>query len=142
MSLKRFKPYYFNVKRIFNIVKKGEKINKMSDGKGGMPQGIRTVILWTLGIGVLALILIVLLILFGNLSGNVGFEVGTEGYNNTQSVITDYSESATNTSSQFPVVGTIIGIALLLVILIGVLIFAIKKLMAVSGSSGSNASFG
>ena len=112
-------------------------------GTNGMPQGIRTVILWTLGIGVLALILIVLLILFGNLSGNVGFAVGTEGYNNTQQVIGNYSESAINTAAQFPVVGTIIGIALLLVILIGVLIFAIKKLMAVSGGSGSsNASFG
>jgi hypothetical protein len=115
----------------------------MADGKGGMPQGMKTIILWTLGIGILALILIVLLILFGNLSGNVGFASGTAGYNNTQSVIGNYSLSATNTSAQFPVVGTIVGIALLLLILIGVLVFAIRKLMGVTNvAGGSNASFG
>ena len=52
-------------------------------------------------------------------------------------MIGNYSESATNTSAQFPVVGTIIGIALLLVILIGVLIFAIKRLMGVAGAGSS-----
>jgi hypothetical protein len=112
--------------------------------ENNMPKGLQTVIMWSLGIGILALIFIVLLILFGNLSGNVGFAVGTEGYNNTQSVIGNYSLSATNTSAQFPVVGTIIGIALLLIILIGVLIFAIRKLMGVTtgATGGSNASFG
>ena len=112
----------------------------MAENSSGMPQGLKTVIMWSLGVGILALIFIVLLILFGNLSGNVGFAVGSEGYNNTQAVIGNYSLSATNTSAQFPVVGTIIGIALLLVILIGVLIFAIRKLMGVTSASGSNKS--
>ena len=117
----------------------------MAKGSGGMPQDIKTVLFWGLGIGILGLSLLILLIIFGNLSGNVGFAVNTQGYNDTQAVILNYSQSATNTAGQFPVVGTILGIALLLAILIGVLVFAIRKMMGVAGStggSGSNASFG
>jgi len=112
---------------------------------GGMPDGIKTVIFWALGLGVISLILIVLLILFGNLSGNVGFSSGSQGYNDTQNVILNYSASATNTSAQFPTIGTILGIAILLVVLIGVLVFAVRRLMGVTnsmGGGGSNASFG
>ena len=50
-------------------------------------------------------------------------------------VITNYTQSAVNTSDQFPTVGTIIGVAILLVILIALLIFAIRKMMGVSGAS-------
>ncbi len=116
----------------------------MAKGTGGMPQDVRTVLMWGLGIGILGMTLLILLIIFGNLSGNVGFASGTAGFNDTQAVIGNYSTSAVNTASQFPVTGTILGIALLLAILIGVLVFAIRKMMGVaSASSGSgNASFG
>ena len=112
--------------------------------QSGMPEGIKIAMGWAIGIGSIALILLIMLILFGNLSGNVGFASGTQGYNDTQNVITNYSKSATNLSEQFPVVGTIIGIALLLVVLIGILLFAIRKKMGITGgvSSGSNQSFG
>ena len=112
--------------------------------KGGMPQDIKTVLFWGLGIGILALALLILSIIFGNLSGNVGFDVGTQGYNDTQHIIGNYTESAVNTAQQFPVTGTILGIALLLSILIGILVFAIRKMMGVAnvGSGDSNASFG
>ena len=53
-------------------------------------------------------------------------------------LIRNYTKGATNTSTQFPVVGTIIGVALLLLILIGVLIFAITKLGGVSSVGGSS----
>ncbi len=115
-------------------------------GKGngaGMPQGLKTILGWALGIGVIALVLLILAILFGNLSGNVGFADQTSGFNDTQNIIQNYTTSAVNIASQFPVVGTIIGVALLLVILIGVLIFAISKMLGVANASGSsNASFG
>lgn len=115
----------------------------MAQNGGGMPEGIKTSIMWVLGIGIIALILLVMLILFGNLSGNVGFSANTLGYNNTQSVINNYSTSATNVSAQFPVTGTIVGVALLLIILIGVLIFAVKKMMGVTQvAGGSNVNFG
>jgi hypothetical protein len=185
-----------------------DKINR------GLPGGMKTAIYWVLGIGIIALILLVLLILFGNLSGNLGFgqesvsvtnnTIGLTNINFSQSVgrinpiltdvvvinasggetitssnytisegtiiaiagtnyagvivnasatlsydefgkiyteelITNYSESATNVSAQFPVTGTIVGVALLLVILIGVLIFAVKKMMGMTNgvSTGS-----
>ena len=115
----------------------------MANGKGGMPEGLKTVMMWVIGIGVIALVLLIMVILFGNLSGSVGFATGSQGFNDTQSIILNYTQSATNTSAQFPVVGTIIGVALLLVILIGVLVFAISKMMGVANvTGGSNASFG
>ena len=74
----------------------------------------------------------------------MGFTDGSQGFNDSEAVILNYTKSATNTSSQFPTVGTIIGIAILLAILIGLLIFAIRKMMGVAaapgGSSGSRPS--
>lgn len=179
--------------------------------QGGMPQEMKTLLGWVLGLGVIALTGLVMLILFGNLSGNVGFgqdslsfynetitlsdtgstptsassrvngalssiimtnatdgtvvasgNYSTSGvvftpaedaeYNgtsvnvsatvtydstgkvNTDNTIGNYTTSVTNTSSNFPTVGTIIGIAILLLILIALLIFAIGKLMGVAGS--------
>ncbi len=112
--------------------------------KDGMPEDVKTVLFWGLGIGILGLALLILVIIFGNLSGNVGFAVDTQGYNDTQSIILNYTASAVNTAKQFPVTGTILGIALLLAILIGILVFAIKKMMGVAsvGAGDTNASFG
>ena len=118
----------------------------MANGKsGGMPDGMKAVMGWTLGVGIIAFILLILVIIFGNLSGNVGFASGTQGFNDTQNIILNYTLSATNTAAQFPTVGTIVGIALLLLILIALLIFAITRMMGVAnvtGTSSSNASFG
>ena len=111
--------------------------------EGGMPDGVKSAIGWTVGLASIALILVIVLILFGNLSGNTGFAEDSAGFNNTENVIGNYSESAVNTAAQFPVVGTIIGIAILLVVLIGILIFAITKMMKVANmGGGSYSSFG
>ncbi len=209
---------------------------------GGMPPEIRTVLMWGLGIGILAMTLLILSVIFGNLSGNTGLPDSTtnisvtnesddslaqlvyvntttytlNGFNSswssiavetiladanqsngsqtgitklpsgytltvpsanftlsssgvlenattfvypnvtltysyiytfagqikrdTESIITNYTASALNTSKQFPVTGTILGIALLLAILIGILVFAIRKMMGVAGSSGAGGS--
>ncbi len=199
----------------------------MSDNKGGIPRDVRTVLFWGLGIGMLALMLLIMAIIFGNLSGNLGFDSDTttitvanettssavglwlnlttytlSGYNSTwgsitvvgvynfsdasglnssqyslssvgviqngtnteyanvsmdytyvhsfqgqsekgvEAIIGNYTESAVNTSKQFPVTGTILGIALLLTILIGILVFAIKKMMGVAGAGNSKESLG
>jgi multisubunit Na+/H+ antiporter MnhB subunit len=96
-----------------------------------------------LGLGIVAFIGLIMLIIFGNLSGNVGFASGTQGYNDTQNLILNYTSSVVNTGKQFPMVGTIVGISVLLVILIGLLVFAIRKMMGVaSGTGGGNANFG
>ena len=98
---------------------------------------MKSILGWALGLGILALTGLILLILFGNLSGNVGFSSGTQGYNDTQNLITNYSTSVSNISVQFPTVGTIIGVALILLILLAVLIFAITKLMGVASGTVS-----
>ena len=193
------------------------------DNIEGMPKDINTGIAWVLGIATIALTLVVLLIMFGNLSGSLGFErdsttltnesgyaindtsftltngasargfvsltvsavynatndgsggqlllatgnytvsgtagtiVGAAGRSfnytdvnityvvssratseiDTNSVIGNYSTSAVNVSNQFPVIGTIIGILLLLTILIGILIFMVKKLGGITVGSKS-----
>jgi len=195
--------------------------------QGGMPDSMRSLMGWVLGVGIIAFILLILVIIFGNLQGNVGFgqesndiinqsfafsdggiiptnaigalnptlsvtqiinitgneTITTDNYTvsgvivsanetsqfngttvlirytiakdgkgliDTNSIILNYTTSATNTSAQFPTVGTIIGIAILLLILIALLVFVIVKMMGVSsgtassglsGSGGSN-SFG
>jgi hypothetical protein len=186
--------------------------------KTSMPEGMKGVMGWVLGVGVIAFIALIMVIIFGNLSGNVGFStealsatnetvtqaelianseldggarVGattfaiTSVYNGTggvsissgnytltastgaltnttsefttenwlvsytyvadeqskidsDNIISNYTRSATNTSSQFPTVGTIVGIAILLLILISLLIFAIRKMMGVMNTSGGS----
>ena len=187
----------------------------------GMPESVKSVINWVLAIGIIAFILLIMVIIFGNLSGNVGFGQDSTSFDNetilldssgatpataqnrvngvltnvvitnaseaseiipatnytvsgviitingtsvwdginvnvtaalsfdeqgkidADNIINNYTKSATNTSAQFPTVGTIIGIAILLLILIALLIFVIKKMMAINtGTSDSNASFG
>lgn len=113
----------------------------------GMPQSMKGIIAFTLGVGIIAFLLLILVIIFGNLSGNVGFATGTQGFNDSENIILNYTSSAVNTAAQFPTVGTIIGIALLLLVLIAILVFAIRKMMGVtnatSGSGdGGNVNFG
>jgi len=191
--------------------------------KNGMPESLKMVLMWGIGIGILALTILILLVIFGNLSGNLGFQqvsssivnesmafsdggttpTNASGYidvslslvsiinatgnetvpstnytisgavitadsdspwNGTtvkvtytqtydgdseldaEEVITDYTTSATNLSGQFGVVGTMIGIALLLTVLIGILVFAVRKLMGATTTGGtsvrSNGGFG
>ncbi len=185
---------------------------------GGMPDSMRTIMGWVLGLGIIAFILLILVIIFGSLSGNTGFASDTATFTNetivlnstlgdipstlkttseinpaiasiqfitnatggeiltsdnytfsgititnatatsydgeevnvsatysfdsqgqidSDSIILNYTKSATNTSAQFPTVGTIIGIAILLLILIALLIFAIRRMMGVAGATGT-----
>ena len=109
-------------------------------GKGDSRQN--TVMAWSILLAGLALLLLIMLILFGNLSGNVGFAANTIGANNTDNFINNYTQSVLNTGTQFPVVGTMIGVALLLAILIGILVFALSKMQGISRSGGSAGNFG
>jgi len=208
----------------------------MSKNSGGMG-GMKTVLAWTIGVAIIALVLLIFIILFGNLVGNTGISrtsaaftqetinltngstgnipegaqglinaaivpssiIMTNATNGTEenilnsdnytlatggtrinvtgtsdayafsdelvnvsytvtydaqgqidadNLIFNYTKGAVNTSTQFPVVGTIIGVALLLLVLIGVLVFAITKLGGVSvqgksfGGSNSSDNFG
>jgi len=59
----------------------------------------------------------------------------SESRNDLDSIKGNYSQSLLNTSVRFPTIGTIIGIAVLLLILIALLVFVIMKMMGVAGSN-------
>lgn len=102
------------------------------------------VLQWGIGLGSLALFGLIMLILFGNLSGNTGFAANSQGANDTTNFINNYTSSVLNTGKQFPTVGTILGVALLLVILIGILVYAVKRMTGVAqgGKGDSSGGFG
>ena len=100
------------------------------------------VLQWGIGLGSLALFGLIMLILFGNLSGNVGFAANSANANLTNQYIGNYTTSVANTGAQFPTVGTILGVALLLAILIGLLVYAVKRMSGVAGSGKGDGGFG
>ena len=104
---------------------------------GGGDMSMKIIMGWVIGVAAIALLGLIMLILFGNLSGNVGFAAGTQGANDTDNFISNYTTSLLNTSSQFPVVGTIIGVGLLLFILIALLVFALVRMNKVGGAQSS-----
>ncbi len=113
----------------------------MAKGGAAGSSSMNVVMQWSIGLAGIALLGLIMLILFGNLTDNVGFATGSVGANNTNNFIANYTKSVLNTGEQFPTVGTIIGVALLLFILIALLIFALVKLSGISGagrSSGGN----
>ncbi len=63
------------------------------------------------------------------------------GKANTDNFIANYTQSVLNVGKQLPTVGTIIGVALLLFILIALLVFALRSMAGVS-RSGSGGNFG
>ena len=64
---------------------------------------------------------IVWLIIYGNLSGNVGFATGSAGANNTEGVIANLTQGVNTFYGFAPIWFTILAIVLLIIILIGLL---------------------
>ena len=65
---------------------------------------------------VLALVGLVVLIIFGNLSGNLGFDAGSQGENDTNAVISNITGGTTTFFSFAGVWFTLLAVALLVVI--------------------------
>lgn len=62
---------------------------------------------------------------------------------NAENIIGNYTRGAVNTAVQFPVVGTILGVAILILILLALLVFVILRMSGVgSGSGGKGISRG
>jgi len=97
--------------------------------------GIKQTMGWVIGISSIALVLLVLLIIFGNLSGNLGFTYYGTDYNNTQNVITNVTSGVGKLATQFPTILLFVGIGLLLFVLIGVLAWVIRKMSNLGGSN-------
>lgn len=102
-----------------------------------MNSGIKSALNWTIGLVTIALVILVSLIIFGNLSGNLGFAANTQGYNDTQNVINNYTAGTGRLTGQIPTVFLFVGISLLLFVLVGVLAWVIKKLLGFGKSSGT-----
>ena len=73
-----------------------------------------------------------------SVSYTLTYSFPSQGKADTDNFIDNYTQSVLNTSKQFPVVGTIIGVALLLAILIGILIFALTKMAGIQGQAGGS----
>jgi len=107
---------------------KGGLYNKKMSVKGGM-NNAKIVILGLLTIGLIGLLF---LIVYGNLSGNLGFAANSVGDNNTDMVINNLTGGVVSFFS-FSNVWFILGaVGLLIAIVVGI-IFAVQKL---GGSKG------
>lgn len=77
-----------------------------------------------------AILLIGLLLVFGNLSGNLGFTDGSAADNNSEQVITDVTSGTTNLSGKFGTVFAILGV----ILLIGAIVWMLR-LFGIGGGS-------
>lgn len=78
----------------------------MSDILNKVPKVLMTIVS-------LAVLGLIVLILFGNLSGNIGFAVGTQGYNDSQAVIGNVTSGTVSLYSVLPTVFKIAGVLLI-----------------------------
>lgn len=88
-------------------------------------------------LGVAGFIGIVWLMIYGFLSGNLGFAVGTQGYNNTQTVIDNMTSGFTVFFGFAPTWFQIAAIVLLIVMLVGLLGVVIGIMNIKKGGSSS-----
>lgn len=81
----------------------------------------------------IAVLILGVVIVFGNLSGNLGFTDLTDaGYNESQEVITDVMTGTTNLTGQFGAVFTILGALLI----IGAVVWILKLFGLGGGKKG------
>ena len=86
------------------------------------------------GLGVIGFIGIVWLMIYGNLSGNLGFATGTQGFNNTEAVIDNITAGFGTFFGFSNTFFTIAAIVLLIFMLVGLL--AIVMLIAKGQKGG------
>lgn len=88
-----------------------------------------------MGLFIIGFFGIVFLIMYGNLSGNLGFAANTAGANNTEAVISNMTAGAVTFYGFAPTWFTIAAIALLLVILIGLLLLIVNVSKKIQGKN-------
>ncbi len=88
------------------------------------------------GLGVIGFLGIIWLMIYGNLSGNLGFADGTVGFNNTESVIANITAGFGTFFTFSETFFTIAAIVLLIFMLIGLLALAMQ--IAKGGKKGSD----
>ncbi len=90
------------------------------------------------GLGVIGFIGIVWLMIYGNLSGNLGFAVGTTGANNTQAVIDNLSAGFLTFFGFSNTFFTIAAIVLLIFMLVGLLAIVMTIAKGGKGKGGDS----
>ena len=75
-----------------------------------LPEGMRTTLGWVLGVAIIAFILLIMVIIFGNLQGNVGFGRVSTAFANETINITDNVAGSTPTTAQNRVNGVLTNI--------------------------------
>lgn len=92
-------------------------------------------------LGVIGFIGIIWLIIYGNLSGNLGFAASTTGYNNTEAVINNVTEGFGTFFGFSETLFTIAAIVLLIFMLVGLLALVMKIAQAQSGKKSGYAGY-
>ena len=93
------------------------------------------------GLGVIGFLGLIWLMIYGNLSGNLGFAVGTQGYNDTQQVITNITGGFLTFFGFSNTFFTIAAIILLIFMLLGLLALAILIMRMQQGKGGGKGGF-
>ena len=70
-----------------------------------------------------AILLLGLLLIFGNLSGNLGFTANSQGYNDSEHVIGNVTSGTTSLAGKFGTVFTLLGV----VLIIGAIVWILKQ---------------
>ncbi len=90
------------------------------------------------GLMLLGFLGIVWLMIFGNLSTNLGFASGTEGFNNTEAVIGNVSAGAATYFGFSRTLFTILAIVLLITLLLALLFLVMSISKSFSGKGGGS----
>lgn len=88
-----------------------------------MKEGINNAKVAFIGLGVIALIGFILLIIFGNLEGNDGFAENSQGANNTAQVIGNFTDGLVAFFSFQTVIFILLAIAVLVAVAFGLIRF-------------------
>ena len=86
------------------------------------------------GLGVIGFLGLIWLMIYGNMSGNLGFATGTQGYNDTQTVINNMTAGFKTFFGFSGTFFTIAAIVLLIFMLLGLLALAMSIMGKYSGS--------
>ena len=109
----------------------------MAKNSGGVAEdSIQSAITFFIGVLVAGLVGLLFLIIYGNLSGNLGFDAFSQGANDTNNVINNLTSGATQFFTFANVWFILLGVSVLIGIVIGLLVLVMRIRGVVSSSGG------
>ena len=110
----------------------------MAKDDGVAASSIQGAITFFVGVLVAGLVGLLFLIIYGNLSGNLGFEANSQGANDTNNVIGNLTSGATQFFTFANVWFILLGVSVLIGIVIGLLVLVMRIRGVVGGSGFAN----